>query len=172
MQTDRKILTYAQLSRRLAKERKGKTVAVATGTFDLLHCGHLLFLDFAKRQGDILVVAVGSDRIIKFYKDADRPIIPQELRTRLVAGLEAVDYVVLLDEDPVDKISGRKLFPLIKPEVLVVPYRDHNPKGMNTYAKEIGMRLVRNPRIVPGRMDIPLSTSYIIDRVQKLKKTR
>ena len=170
MYTDKKIVSYQALARRLSKIRKGKKVVVATGTFDLFHTGHLLFLDFAKRQGDILVVGVGSDRIIKFYKDKNRPIIPQDLRMRLIAGLQIVDFVVLLDEDPIDKITGRKFFPLLRPDVWVVPYRDHNPKGIEKFAKEIGAKIVRNPRIVPSKADFPLSTSYLIQKIQDLKK--
>jgi cytidyltransferase-like protein len=170
MKTDNKIVSYSVLKQRLAKMRSGKKVVFASGTFDLFHSGHLLFLDFAKRKGDILVVAVGSDRIIKFYKDAERPIIPEDLRMRLIAGLEVTDFVVLLDEDPIEKIAGKKLLPMINPDIWVVPYRDHNPKGLAAYAKELGIQVIRNPRIVPGHASFPLSTTYIIGKIRSLKK--
>ncbi len=167
MRTDAKILDPKALIRKIGSVREGKRVVIATGTFDIFHAGHLLFLDFAKRQGDILIVGVGSDRIVKMYKGDERPILHQDFRTRLIAGLEVVDYVVVLDEDPIDKITGRKLFSELKPDIWVVPYKDHNPAGVARFAKEIGARLVRNPRIVPGRIEIPLSTTYIISKLKK-----
>jgi len=169
MQTDSKIVSYKTLEHRLKKERKGKKVVVVTGTFDMLHGGHLIFLDFAKRQGDILVVGFGSDRVVKKYKGASRPIYPETLRSRMLAALEVVDYVVCVDEEPENKISGKKFLRTVKPDAWVVPYRDHNPAGIRALAKELGFTLVRNPRIAPKSIDFAISTSYIIKKIQGLK---
>jgi rfaE bifunctional protein nucleotidyltransferase chain/domain len=171
MKTDSKILTYQGLSKKAAiLRRKKKKIVVATGTFDLFHLGHLLFLSFAKRQGDILVVGVGSDRIIKEYKGNHRPILNERLRTRLIAGFETVDFVVLLDENPVEKITGQKFFRLLKPDIWVVPYKDHNPAGIQRFAKEIKAHLVRFPRIGIRLAGEPLSTTAIIARTTRVQK--
>ncbi|MBX4192203.1 adenylyltransferase/cytidyltransferase family protein [Candidatus Parcubacteria bacterium] len=169
MKTDKKIVTYAQLARTLKNQRRGKKVVLVGGTFDMLHTGHLLFLDFAKRQGDILIVGVGSDRTVKIYKSDVRPIISEMLRMRLLAGLEIVDYIVRMDEDPIEKIGGRKLLALARPDVWVVPFKDHNPRGVKELAKKLGITLVRNPRKAPGQADFKISTTEIIKRVKKLK---
>ena len=169
MQTDKKIISYRKLASKLSHIRRGKKVVVATGIFDLFHTGHLMFLDFAKRQGNILVVGVGSDRTVKLYKGDARPVIPEALRMRLIAGLSIVDFVVLLDEDPIDQIGGREFFQIVRPDIWVVPFRDHNPKGVQKFARELKTHLVRNPRITPGRVSFPLSTTYLIDKIRKMK---
>ncbi|MBI2209480.1 MAG: pantoate--beta-alanine ligase, partial [Deltaproteobacteria bacterium] len=73
------------------KERK--TVVLTNGCFDLLHRGHVHLLREAKKRGDILVVAVNSDRSVQAIKGADRPILPDLERAELIAALEMVDYV-------------------------------------------------------------------------------
>ena len=75
--------------------RDGKTVVFTNGCFDILHTGHASYLDFARRQGDALIVGVNSDASVKSYKDPSRPIVPQDDRARMVAALECVDYVVI-----------------------------------------------------------------------------
>ena len=74
--------------------RKGKTVVMTNGCFDLLHAGHLASLKFAKDQGDILIVAVNDDLSVRRLKGEDRPVIPGWMRQELLCGLKAVDYVV------------------------------------------------------------------------------
>jgi len=76
----------------------GKTIVTCNGSFDLFHYGHLVFLNYAKQQADILVVGLNSDKSIKQYKSADRPIVPEEHRSQILAALEIVDYVNIFDE--------------------------------------------------------------------------
>jgi len=170
METDKKIISYKKLAKIIPQIRKGKKVVAVTGTYDILHGGHLLFLDYAKRQGDILVVGVGTDRVAKIFKGEGRPIFPELLRARFLAALEIIDFVVLVDEDVVDKISGRNFINTLHPDVWVVPYKDHNPEGIKKLAKELGIKLIRNPRIKPNRINFPLSTTYIIDTLKSRPK--
>jgi D-glycero-beta-D-manno-heptose 1-phosphate adenylyltransferase len=94
------ILDRAQLAERLAADRRaGRTVAFANGAFDLLHVGHLRYLTAAKAEADRLVAAINSDASVRRLKGPERPIVPEAERAELVAGLAAVDYVVLFDED-------------------------------------------------------------------------
>ena len=78
--------------------REGRRVAFANGCFDILHVGHVRYLQAARECGDVLVVGVNSDRAVAALKGAGRPILPEEGRAELVAALESVDYVVIFDE--------------------------------------------------------------------------
>lgn len=78
--------------------REGRRIAFANGCFDLLHVGHVRYLQDARRQGDVLVVGVNSDRAVKKLKGPERPLLPAEARAELVAALESVDYVVIFDD--------------------------------------------------------------------------
>lgn len=82
----------------LAEKRIGKTVVVTSGSFDLLHRNHLIFLKNAKKQGDILVVAVKNDKCVHL-KGKNRPIFGEQDRVAMVEGIKYVDYVILVDYD-------------------------------------------------------------------------
>jgi len=92
----------------------GNTIATLNGSFDLLHAGHLYILFEAKKQADILIVALNSDSSIKAYKSQNRPIIDLENRMKMLQALSFVDYVTCFDEtDPI------KILNIIKPHVHV-----------------------------------------------------
>ncbi|RLD10156.1 MAG: D-glycero-beta-D-manno-heptose 1-phosphate adenylyltransferase [Chlamydiae bacterium] len=95
----KKILNNKQLLNVCNAERhKGKKIVTCNGSFDLFHYGHLIFLEYAKKQGDILIVGLNSDSSIKKYKSENRPIIPEKERSQIIAALEIVDYVYIFDE--------------------------------------------------------------------------
>jgi rfaE bifunctional protein nucleotidyltransferase chain/domain len=94
------ILNQAQLRievERLHEQRR--TVAFANGHFDLLHVGHLRYLQAAAREADVLVVAINNDESVSRLKGPGRPLVPAEERAELLAALEPVDYVVVFDGD-------------------------------------------------------------------------
>lgn len=78
--------------------QSGKTIVTTNGCFDLLHPGHLTFLEQARGCGDVLIAAINSDRGVRLLKGDGRPYLDQNSRARLLAGLRAVDYVVIFDE--------------------------------------------------------------------------
>jgi len=78
--------------------RDGRSVVFANGCFDILHVGHVRYLEEAKRCGDVLVVGVNSDRAVAALKGEGRPIIRENGRAEMVAAIESVDYVVVFDE--------------------------------------------------------------------------
>jgi len=78
--------------------REGHRIAFANGCFDILHVGHVRYLEEARKCGDVLVVGVNSDRSVKTLKGPGRPILPAEARAELVAALASVDYVVVFEE--------------------------------------------------------------------------
>lgn len=92
------ITSLAALTPLLSKPSRGtRRLVLANGAFDLLHVGHLRYLQAARAQGDVLVVAINSDASVRAAKGPNRPHIPEDERAELVAGLAAVDWVVLFD---------------------------------------------------------------------------
>lgn len=110
-----KIKSQEDLTGLLAHKRAaGRTIVFTNGCFDLLHVGHVRYLEEAKALGDILVVAINSDRSASTLKGPSRPINPEQHRAEVIAALACVDYVTLFDEsDPYRIIS------FLKPDVLV-----------------------------------------------------
>lgn len=84
------------LGERLRAE--GKRIAFGNGCFDILHVGHVRYLEAARKQADVLVVGVNSDRAVAALKGPGRPVLAAEARAELVAALEPVDYVVIFDD--------------------------------------------------------------------------
>jgi D-beta-D-heptose 7-phosphate kinase/D-beta-D-heptose 1-phosphate adenosyltransferase len=133
----------------------GKVVVFTNGCFDLLHAGHVRYLAAARREGDILVVGLNADRSVRDIKGDTRPILPESERAHVLAGLAAVNYVVLFDEpDPLRLITA------LAPDVLV--------KG-GDWPEEaiIGAQVVRNRggRVVRIPVVEGASTSAIIARI-------
>lgn len=77
---------------------EGKTIVTNNGSYDIVHIGHVIGLFESKKQGDVLIVGVNSDKSVKAYKGPNRPINPEEMRTRMLAALSCVDYVFTFDE--------------------------------------------------------------------------
>jgi rfaE bifunctional protein nucleotidyltransferase chain/domain len=100
-----KILERAELARRIAGwKAAGETVALANGLFDLLHVGHLRYLEDAAREADRLVVAVNADVSARALKGPDRPIVPEAERAELIAGFTCVDAVTVFGETTVEPL--------------------------------------------------------------------
>jgi cytidyltransferase-like protein len=149
-----------QLVNEVNKIRKGKKLVLATGTFDLFHYEHLIYLEGAKKQGDILVVAVKSDKCAAL-KNPDRPYIKQMERTAIVDAIKHVDYSIIVDYNPELELEVspdnekqrewliifQELFKTLKPDIL---YYENNPElqsardkifekyGINGITKERG----------------------------------
>jgi rfaE bifunctional protein nucleotidyltransferase chain/domain len=98
-----KIKPLSEIAEIVAQAKaQGKIIVTTNGSYDIIHAGHVKSLYEAKSQGDLLVVGINSDASVKAYKSPDRPIIGQEDRTVMVAGLGCVDYVFTFDElDPI-----------------------------------------------------------------------
>ncbi len=108
-----RILSEVELTAAVAADRRaGRTIAFANGCFDLLHVGHVRYLEGARREADCLVVAVNDDASVRRLKGEGRPLVPDAARAELVAGLRAVDYVVVFPDENVER-----LLRLIKPDV-------------------------------------------------------
>ena len=135
-------------------QEKGGKIVFTNGCFDILHLGHIKYLEKAKSLGDILIVGLNSDRSIRNIKGEGRPINSQDERAYILASLEVVDYLVIFEEDtPIDLIR------LIKPDILV--------KGGDYEGKKIvGANIVEEVKIV--KYIDNKSTSKIIEKIRNL----
>lgn len=153
-----KIVDRETLIRRVEELKKtGTKIVFTNGCFDLLHIGHITYLNEARGLGDVLIVGLNTDRSIRALKGNSRPIIPEEERSHVLAALESVGYVALFDED-----TPLELIREIRPDVLV--------KGAD-YSKDrvVGHEIVES---YGGKVAlIPLvdnaSTSDIINRIKE-----
>jgi D-beta-D-heptose 7-phosphate kinase/D-beta-D-heptose 1-phosphate adenosyltransferase len=153
-----KILSLDQLLTERARLRTaGRKIVFTNGVFDILHVGHVRYLEQARALGDELVVAINSDHSVRELKGAGRPLMNQQERAEILAALRAVSYVTIFDE-----VSPRSLIARLLPDVLV--------KGGDYALDEIhgreeieaaGGRVVSLP-FVEG-----ISTSAIIERMKK-----
>ena len=95
-------------------KKEGKKIVFTNGCYDLLHIGHVRCFKEGKSLGDILIVALNSDRSVRTLKGSPRPIVPQAERAEIIAALECVDFVTIFDQDdPLEIISA------IKPDILL-----------------------------------------------------
>lgn len=153
----RKLLSLKKLKQTLSRLKSlGKKIVFTNGTFDILHLGHITYLEKAKQQGDVLVVGVNTDRSVKSYKDPGRPLNPQQDRLRVLAALECVDYAILFNEP-----TPLPLILKLKPDVLVkgADWKKSQIAG----AEEVeswGGKVVRI-KLVPGK-----STTKIIEKMK------
>ena len=135
----------------------GRTVVFTNGVFDLLHVGHLRYLQRARALGDALLVGINSDGSVRAVKGSGRPITPQDERAELLAALACVDGVVVFDEPtPHDLIAA------LGPDVLV--------KGADWAADAIvGRDLVeaRGGRVVRIPLEAGHSTSALVERIRR-----
>lgn len=148
-----KILDWSELKKAVEAEKaKGKRIVFTNGCFDILHIGHVKYLREAKALGDLLVVALNTDRSVSRLKKG-RPVTPEGQRAEVVAALDMVDYVSLFSED-----TPYELIKLLRPDTLV--------KGGDWKREEIvGSDIVPDTRslpFVPG-----VSTSAIIEKIKK-----
>jgi len=153
----KKIVSVGSLKKKLgALRRKGEKIAFTNGCFDILHFGHVSYLETAKKKGRVLIVGLNSDESVRRLKGANRPVNRELNRAGVLAGLSAVDFVVIFTEDtPYNLISQ------VKPDVLI--------KGADWKGKEIaGADVVRAHG---GKIELikyldGLSTSNILQKIK------
>ena len=161
-----KVVVLDKLKEIVEIERgRGKKIVFTNGCFDLLHLGHIRYLQEAKRRGDLLIVAVNSDRSLRELKGGDRPLVLQEERAEILAALSAVDYVAIFDED-----TPLEIIDVLKPDVLVkgAGYREEETErkaigyivGRET-VKAVGGEVVTIPE-VKG-----LSTTRLLEKIRE-----
>lgn len=160
------IINQKDLSKVRTKHQRQRIV-YCSGSFDLLHIGHILHLKFCKKQGDILVVNIGPDKDISKNKGADRPIMNQKIRLETVSILEPVDYCFVGQEfkDGEDPFSNlEKVLEKLKPDVYVVN-RDSTKLAplLKNFVKKYNFKLAVSNR------KYSISTTEIIRKIKNLK---
>ena len=96
----KKIISSSGLTKSIRKHQEhGEKVVWTNGCFDIIHLGHIFYLEHAKKEGDKLIVGLNSDASVKMIKGTDRPIIPEDERARVLAALECVDYITIFREE-------------------------------------------------------------------------
>ena len=141
----------------------GHKIVCTIGSWDMLHIGHLRYLNAAKEHGDVLVVGVDSDRGIKSYKGPLRPIIPEKERAEMLSYQSCVDYVTLVDD--IDK-KGNWKYGLIKD----LPIDVFVAVGGNSYTEEqkrMIKKLCKNISVIP-RQALSTSSTDIVQNVIKM----
>ena len=138
-------------------KRQGKTVVFTNGCFDLIHAGHIRLFEKAKSQGDVLVVAINSDRSLKGLKGPKRPLVPQARRAYVISALESVDFVTVFDEQ-----TPAKLIAELKPDILV---KGGDYKINEIIGREHVKKVVRVP-LVKGQSTTQL-IKLIVSRYSK-----
>ena len=110
------MIVTKEFGKKLVEELKkqNKTVVFTNGCFDILHVGHLRYLNEAKKQGDILIVGVNSDASVRRLKGETRPINSEQDRSEMLCGLKAVDYTVIFEED-----TPMEIIEFLKPSIHV-----------------------------------------------------
>jgi rfaE bifunctional protein nucleotidyltransferase chain/domain len=153
-----KIFSLDQLSTERARLRaEGRKLVFTNGVFDILHVGHVRYLEAARTLGDALVVAINSDASVRELKGEGRPLMNESERAEILAALRSVTYVTIFDE-----VSPRSLIAKLLPDVLVKG-GDYAPDEIHgrEEVEDAGGRVVRLP-FVEG-----VSTSEIIERMKK-----
>ena len=155
-----RVLTETQIAALIAEERSARRRIVFTnGVFDLLHPGHVRYLEEARALGDLLIVGLNADESVRRNKGPGRPITPQDERAEVLAALAAVDAVVVFPEDTPADIIRR-----IQPDILV--------KGANWPADQIVGRdtvEARGGRVVVVPVEPGYSTTSIVERIRSAR---
>src|SRR2546423_9625710 len=156
-----KILSIDELRKERARLRaEGKRLVFTNGCFDILHVGHVRYLQSARELGDALLVAINSDAAVRELKGAGRPVMNEQERAELLAALSAVHYVTVFDD-----ISPRSLIAELLPDVLVKggDYKLNEIHGREE-VERAGGRVISLPFIEGA------STSSVIERIKESEK--
>ena len=155
-----RVLTETQVAALVAEARsKGRRIVFTSGIFDLLHPGHVRYLEEARALGDLLIVALNADESVRRSKGQGRPVTPQDERAEVLAAVASVDAVVVFSEDTAADIIDR-----IQPDILV--------KGADLPADQIvGSDTVeaRGGRVVVLPVEPGYSTSSIVERIRNAR---
>ena len=134
---------------------QSKIIVTTNGAFDILHVGHIKSLKYAKDQGDILIVGLNSDNSIKKYKSEDRPIIPEDQRTKILESIIYVDYIIIFNEE-----TPCNLLEIIKPDIHVKgsEYKEKIPE--KEIVEKYGGKVIFINRDIEG-----VSTTKILNKI-------
>lgn len=146
---------------RIRNRVKGKIV-YARGAFDILHAGHIEFLEFAKQQGDILVVGIIADEVIRQNKGKDRPIKNEVDRLQVIDALRSVDYAFIVPEPSTLKTSTENVIEALQPHVFALfNEKEKYTQHFEELLKRFGVKLVLD------NSNKKASTTQFIEKIRK-----
>jgi rfaE bifunctional protein nucleotidyltransferase chain/domain len=155
-----RVLTWEQAkSAVLTGRADGRRIVFTNGVFDLLHPGHVRYLQHARSLGDMLIVGLNADASVRRNKGPDRPITPQDERAEVLAALECVDAVVIFEQD-----TPAEIVRLVQPDLLV--------KGADWPADQIVGRdtvEARGGRVVLVPVEQGHATSAMVERIRRAR---
>ena len=156
---------------KIRKKYRNKKIVLGAGTFDLPHAGHILFLEDCKKFGDILVVMVGSDKVIQKMKGSNRPVMNEHVRLKIIDSLKPVDYAFLdsfMDRDNLKTFVLNEAFRLLKPNSYVVNNDRQDIAFRKKLGEKYGVKIIVLPRTAPKEFK-SISTTKIIEKIQRKK---
>ena len=135
---------------------QGKTIVTNNGSYDIIHIGHIIGFFESRKQGDVLIIGLNSDKSVQTYKGPGRPINPEEMRTRTIAAISCVDYVFTFDE------------------TVPMPWLDKIKPDVHTNGGEYGEQCIEHDTVVEngGRIHLlpmieGIKSSMLIDKILK-----
>ena len=160
------IIQYGDLKNIRGKHENQKIV-FCSGSFDLPHAGHVIFFEDCKQLGDVLVVGVGGDEIIRQHKGPERPIMNEHVRAKLISSLKPVDYCLIDDNSFRKHIFSfvEFVFDNLRPDVYVVNSDGFDMSARRELAKKYGVEAVVLERWAPKEFD-GISTTKIIKKIK------
>lgn len=145
----------------IRRQHQDEKIALTSGTFDLIHVGHLRYLEAVKKLGDIVIVMLSGDNRVRARKGPSRPIVPENDRAQMLDALEIVDYVFIdpakSTPDQIDPVHA-EIVELLQPDVYATDGED--PRFFDIMDK--------SKLVVLPRTNEPVSTSAIIDSISNL----
>jgi rfaE bifunctional protein nucleotidyltransferase chain/domain len=156
--TNQKIKAEAEIVQIAQKlKSQNKIVVTTNGSFDIFHFGHVKLFEEAKKQGDVLIVGINSDKSVKEYKGPDRPINPENARAGVIAALEAVDFVFLFDD-----LNPIRWLEEIKPNI----HCNSSEYGENCIERPILDKIEAKLFLIGRDVGDGLSTSELIQKIK------
>lgn len=152
----------------IRKKYAGKKIVFCSGCFDITHAGHVLFFEDCKKQGDILVVMIGADAVIRRDKGMKRPIINEHLRMKLIDSLKPVNYVFtdrIISAEAPPLLFIDWVFDKLRPDIYVVNGDGFNMPYREEVSKKYGVDLRILDRTCPPEFE-KISTSGIIRKIR------
>lgn len=155
-----KVLTLPQVARWAATaRRRGKKIVATNGCFDLLHFGHVSYLQRAKKLGNLLVVGLNGDLSVRQLKGPGRPLVPQQQRAQVIAALACVDAVVIFPEKRAHRFLGT-----VQPDIYVKG-GDYRPETLDARERAVLTAIGSKVRILPFVKGF--STTRLIEKIRK-----
>ncbi len=167
------MITYDDLPK-IRRRHRGQVIVLATGSFDLLHAGHIVFFEDCKKYGDILVVAAGNDIACR-AKAPDRPVLNEHQRLKVLEAIELIDYALIHRHPPkgskYHNVFAEEIFKRLRPDKWVMIKESSEIPFRRKMAKKYGVELILTDRHCPPEFE-NISTTKIIEKIRGKKSPK